>query len=106
MSMFRWQVPTVTAAVARPAGLALAADALITRPGPRGYFTGFSPAISHKARKQSAPRSEPGAWADAAAPACPALPRRSTPRYEAGSTMTGRGLGPARCPLKDRAGGG
>src|SRR5690348_10465710 len=55
--------------------------------GPRGYFTGFSPAISTKARK-AIPRSGPGTSTAAAARTCPASPRRSTPRCEAGSTTT------------------
>src|SRR5262245_22045347 len=56
--------------------------------GPRGYFTGFSPAISGKAKRRPAARSGPGTLAAAVARTCPASPRRSTPRCEAGSTTT------------------
>ena len=63
--------------------------------GKRGYFSGFSPAISAKARKRSARRSGPGTSTVAVARTYPASPRRSTLTCGAGSIITGPSTAPS-----------
>ena len=56
--------------------------------GPRGYFTGFSPAMSTKAKKAKGRQIRAWHLNRRSGRTCPASPRKSTPRCAAGSTIT------------------
>ena len=67
--------------------------------GRRGFFVSFAPAMSTTARRRrKADRSGPGTSTVAAARTCPASPRESIPRCEAGSTTTGPSTAPCCTP--------
>ncbi len=66
--------------------------------GRRGYFVSFAPAISSRRPRWSARRSGHGTSIVAVGRICPASPRRSTLRCEAGSAITGPSTAPSCTP--------